>query len=95
MIASAFAEIECRLTRQRQPPATESKGLKAPVVEDQWRGFLLLHAGAPARGDGLSAERVRMAERKIDRHNQLRNDAVETLNAAPGAPVAAPSSPHL
>ncbi len=64
----------------------------AQVVENHRHNFLICHEEDLARRDDLPAECIREAQRTIDRHNQLRNDAIETMDAALGAPCVPPAA---
>ncbi len=68
-----------------QPPASEAEGLLAAMEENHRHNFLIWHEEDLARRDDLP-ERILEAMRAIDRHNQLRNDAIEAMDAALGAP---------
>lgn len=73
-----------RLTRlwHEQPPAADGESLPAKVVENHRHNFLIWDEEDLTRRHDLPAERIREAKRTIDRHNQLRNDAIEAMDAA-------------
>jgi len=54
----------------------------ACLIENHRHNFLIWHEEDLARRDDLPAARIREAKRTIDRHNQLRNDAIEAMDAA-------------
>ena len=84
MNAAQITETHQRLTRlwHVQPPAVEGAGFMAAVVENHRHNFLIWHEEDLARRGDLPAERIREAKRVIDWHNQLRNDAIEAIDAA-------------
>lgn len=63
-------------------PEVEDDGLKSLVQENHRCNFILWHEEDEARRDDLGAEHVRRAKRAIDRMNQLRNNAIEKIDAA-------------
>lgn len=63
-------------------PEVEGGGLGSLVKENHRCNFTLWHEEDEARRDDLGAEHVRRAKRAIDRMNQLRNNAIERIDAA-------------
>jgi len=55
-------------------------GLLELVEQNHRENFDLWHEEDVARCDDLGAERIRLAKRNIDRHNQQRNDLIETMD---------------
>ena len=84
MSTHQFTVTHPRLTRlwHGQPPGAEGGGIMAQVVENHRQNFLIWHEEDIARREDVPAERIREAKRTIDRHNQLRNDAIEAMDAA-------------
>lgn len=62
------------------PPSASSEGLSGLVEQNHLENFSLWHEEDIARRDDLGAERVRQAKRRIDRHNQQRNDLIEKID---------------
>ena len=62
------------------------------MEENHRQNFLIWHEEDLARRDNLPTERIREAKRAIDRHNQWRNDAIEAMDAALGAPCVPPAA---
>jgi hypothetical protein len=50
------------------------------IEANHFHNFALWHEEDIARRDDIPLQRVRDAKRNIDRHNQARNDAVETID---------------
>ncbi len=67
-----------------QPPAIEDSETMpeflALVEKNHLENFNLWHEEDIARCDDLGAERVRQAKRTIDKHNQQRNDYIESID---------------
>lgn len=55
-------------------------GLLELLEQNHRENFNLWHEEDVARCDDLGAERIRLAKRNIDRHNQQRNDLVEAID---------------
>ena len=62
------------------PPAMSSSGFAALVEQNHLENFLLWHEEDVARRDDLGPERVLLAKRRIDGHNQRRNDVIEKMD---------------
>lgn len=97
LTTATVKETHARLTRlwHQQSPAVEGEGIAALVTENHRQNFLIWHEEDIARRDDLPTERIVAAKRTIDRHNQLRNDAIEALDEAITAafPVPPDSAP--
>ncbi|MEY3176165.1 MAG: hypothetical protein RLZZ436_4079 [Planctomycetota bacterium] len=61
-------------------PEAIGDGLLKLVQQNHLENFSLWHEEDIARRDDLGAERIRLAKRTIDRHNQRRNDIVEQMD---------------
>jgi hypothetical protein len=74
------------LQRQRtevwhtETPEATSDGVIGLVEQNHLENFLLWHEEDVARRDDLGPERVVQAKRRIDRHNQKRNDLIEKID---------------
>jgi hypothetical protein len=74
------------LQRQRtdvwhsETPEASGEGFIGLVEQNHLENFLLWHEEDIARRDDLGAERVVQAKRRIDRHNQKRNDLIEKMD---------------
>jgi len=90
--AAHLLTTHARLTRQWHQTATapEGEGIAALIAENHRHNFLIWHEEDTARRTDLPAERIVAAKRTIDRHNQLRNDAIEALDHALAAAFPAP-----
>ncbi len=64
------------------PPSSSAEGFAGLVQDNHWQNFCLWHEEDQARRDDAGPAHVCRAKRAIDRHNQLRNDAVERIDAA-------------
>jgi len=64
---------------QRDPQAC-LEGLLGLVEKNHLENFSLWHEEDIARCNDLGAERIRQAKRTIDRHNQQRNDLIESID---------------
>ncbi|MCG8449795.1 MAG: DUF4254 domain-containing protein [Pirellulales bacterium] len=64
---------------EEQPDILQT-GLLGLVEQNHLENFCLWHEEDIARRDDLPAERIRQAKRTIDRHNQRRNDLIESLD---------------
>lgn len=61
-------------------PASTEQGLLGLVELNHLENFLLWHEEDIARRDDLGPERVVQAKRRIDGHNQRRNDLIEKMD---------------
>jgi len=64
----------------RDEPAAHGDGFLAMVEQNHLENFCLWHEEDIARRDDLGSARVQQAKRKIDGHNQRRNDLVEKMD---------------
>jgi len=61
-------------------PTADGDEFLAIVVRNHLENFSLWHEEDIARCDHLGAERIRLAKRTIDGHNQRRNDLIEVMD---------------
>jgi hypothetical protein len=61
-------------------PSAQLAGLPGLAEQNHLENFSLWHEEDIARCDDLGAERVKTAKRRIDRHNQQRNDLIEQMD---------------
>jgi len=61
-------------------PAASLEGFLGLVEKNHLENYSLWHEEDIARCDDLGAERIRQAKRTIDRHNQRRNDLIESID---------------
>lgn len=100
MMSDHFTATQQRLTqlRHEQPSAVEVEGvgLLEALEANHRHNFIIWHEEDLARRDDVPAERIREAKRAIDRHNQLRNDSIEAIDAAllEELPPADPTAPY-
>jgi hypothetical protein len=79
-LAALQLELTARWHAVPPSPLDATDVLARLVAENHRHNFLLWHEEDLARRDDLGPERVRQAKRSIDRHNQARNDAMESLD---------------
>jgi hypothetical protein len=77
-VASLQSEWTERWHRVEQAPTGE--GFVGAVMLNHHFNFMLWHEEDIARVDDDGAERVRLAKRRIDKFNQGRNDAMESVD---------------
>ena len=82
MNVKEIAALQCeRTTRWHETSAAiVHEGLLGLVERNHLENFSLWHEEDIARCDDLGAERIRQAKRTIDRHNQQRNDLIESID---------------
>lgn len=64
----------------QEDPCSAEDGLPGLVERNHLENFLLWHEEDIARCDDLGPERVVQAKRRIDGHNQRRNDLIEQMD---------------
>lgn len=62
-------------------PEAPEEGFPGLLQENHWQNYSLWHEEDQARRDDLGHEHVYRAKRAIDRHNQLRNNAMERMDS--------------
>ena len=79
---SVVVALQTRLTTtwHEAPFLPTQSGFLAAVELNHHFNFSLWHEEDIARVDGQGDERIRMAKRHIDRYNQQRNDAMESMD---------------
>ena len=83
MDAAAIVSLHRRLTVEwhcSAPAAPAETDFLDIVAQNHLANFALWHEEDIARCDHLGAERIRLAKRTIDAHNQRRNDLIEELD---------------
>lgn len=63
-----------------ESPAASGESLPELAARNHLENFSLWHEEDIARCNDLGAERIRQAKRTIDRHNQQRNDLIESMD---------------
>lgn len=76
------AQAEWTRRWHEQDPEPPAAGFLGLVQENHWQNFSLWHEEDQARREDCGPEHVYRAKRAIDRHNQLRNNAMERIDAA-------------
>lgn len=82
---AATADIDALLAQlvarwHEVEPAHAEEGLRGRVCDLHRFNFLLWHEEDIARSPAVTDERIAAVKRAIDRYNQARNDAIETLD---------------
>jgi hypothetical protein len=82
MNVKEIAALQCERTTRwhEESAAIVHEGLLGLVERNHLENFSLWHEEDIARCDDLGAERIRQAKRTIDRHNQQRNDLIESID---------------
>lgn len=79
--AVGFAQKQWTVDWHVEAVRSETDPFLKLVEENHWHNFSLWHEEDKARRDDLGFEHVYHAKRAIDRHNQLRNNAMEAIDA--------------
>ncbi|MCH2200464.1 MAG: DUF4254 domain-containing protein [Fuerstiella sp.] len=82
MDVTAILELHSELTEcwHVSEPTTSGDGFLNIVSRNHLENFSLWHEEDIARCDHLGDERIRLAKRAIDAHNQRRNDLIEEMD---------------